>query len=80
MFFVLQCSFVVNVPLFLAQNILYFNLYLELIGETSAVDTRAVEPELRFQAPAPGIKIVWHPLQPLKVFGSGSRMIWSVKD
>jgi len=44
--------------------------------------TRAVEPELKFQAPAPGpgIQFFWHRLQHLEVFDSGSRTIWSKKQ
>jgi len=49
---------------------------------TSSTETRAVEPELKFLAPAPvpGIENFWLRLQPLKVFGFGSRTIWSNKN
>jgi len=47
-----------------------------------STQSRAVEPGLKFRAPAPapGIYIFWLRFQPLKVFGSVSRTIGSSKN
>jgi len=52
-------------------------------GQLMAIlEIRAMEPELKFQATAPasGIEILWYRIQHPEVFGSGSRMIWSIKN
>jgi len=53
-----------------------------MITPVSPLRTKAVEPVLKFQAPASGIEIFWLRLQYLEAFGSGSgsRTVWSKKS
>jgi len=61
-------------------NLRFSIVFQSLNTGSDVVTVRAVEPNLKFQSPTLGIRNFWFQfrLQHLEVFGSCSRMIWSI--